>query len=62
MSRIQRFIQDSWQELKKVNWPTPQQARNLTILVLAVVVAVSVYIGIFDVIFTWIATALKAGA
>jgi preprotein translocase subunit SecE len=56
VSRIQRFVQDSWQELKKVNWPTPQQARNLTIVVLAVSVAVSLYIGFFDVVFGKVAT------
>ena len=56
MSRIQRFVQDSWQELKKVNWPTPQQARNLTIVVLVVSVAVSLYIGFFDVVFGKVAT------
>ena len=55
MSRIQRFVQDSWQELKKVNWPTPQQARNLTVLVLVVSVAVSIYISAFDYVFGLIA-------
>ncbi len=61
MSRIQRFIQDSWQELKKVNWPTPQQARNLTILVLAVSAAISAYISIFDYVFGYVAKQLSAG-
>ena len=61
MSRIQRFVQDSWQELKKVNWPTPQQARNLTVLVLVVSAAVSVYIAIFDYVFGLIAKAINAG-
>ena len=61
MSRIQRFVQDSWQELKKVNWPTPQQARNLTVMVLAVSAAVSVYIAIFDYAFGLIAKAIHAG-
>ncbi len=61
MSRIQRFVQDSWQELKKVNWPTPLQARNLTVVVLVISAAVSVYIGIFDIVFAWVATALRAG-
>jgi preprotein translocase SecE subunit len=61
VSRIQRFIQDSWQELKKVNWPTPLQARNLTVVVLVISAAVSVYIGIFDIVFAWVATALHAG-
>jgi len=61
VSRLQRFVRDSWQELQKVNWPTPLQARNLTILVLVISAAVSIYIGIFDIIFGWIATALKSG-
>jgi preprotein translocase subunit SecE len=61
VSRIQRFVQDSWQELKKVNWPTPQQARNLTILVLAVSTAVALYIGFFDTIFGYVATQINGG-
>jgi preprotein translocase subunit SecE len=61
VSRIQRFVQDSWQELKKVNWPTPQQARNLTILVLAISAAVGLYITFFDIIFGQVAKAINAG-
>ena len=61
MSRIQRFVQDSWQELQKVNWPTPQQARNLTILVLVVSLIVGSYITFFDVIFGAIAKHFNAG-
>ena len=61
MSRIQRFIQDSLQELRKVNWPTPLQARNLTILVLAVSTAISLYIAVFDYVFGFIAKTLNAG-
>ena len=61
MSRIQRFVQDSWQELQKVNWPTPQQARNLTILVLAVSGAVALYIAAFDILFEAISQKLNGG-
>jgi preprotein translocase SecE subunit len=61
VSRIQRFVQDSWQELMKVNWPTPQQARNLTIVVLAISTAVAVYIAIFDYVFSSIAKQINGG-
>ena len=61
MSRIRRFFVEAWQELKKVNWPTPEQARNLTVLVLAVSLGVGLYIAFFDVIFGAIAKALNAG-
>jgi preprotein translocase subunit SecE len=61
VSRIQRFVQDSWQELKKVNWPTPQQARNLTVVVLVVSAAVSAYISAFDYVFGLLATRITGG-
>jgi preprotein translocase SecE subunit len=61
VSRIQRFVQDSWQELKKVNWPTPQQARNLTVLVLVVSTAVAVFISAFDYVFGLMAKTINAG-
>ena len=59
MSRITRFAREAWQELKKVTWPTPEQARSLTILVLAVSAAVGLYITFFDYIFDKIALALN---
>ena len=52
MARFRRFIDEAWSELKKVTWPTRQQVRNLTILVLAVSLAVGLYITVFDFIFT----------
>jgi preprotein translocase subunit SecE len=61
VSRLQRFVQATWQELQKVTWPTPQQARNLTVVVLAVSAAVSVYIAVFDVIFSYISTRIVGG-
>jgi preprotein translocase SecE subunit len=61
VSRIQRFVQDSWQELKKVNWPTPRQARNLTVVVLAISAAVAIYISAFDYVFGLLAKSINAG-
>ncbi len=59
MSRIRRFFVEAWQELKKVNWPTPEQARNLTVIVLAVSLVVGVYITVFDIIFQTISEAIS---
>jgi preprotein translocase SecE subunit len=44
-----------------VNWPTPEQARNLTVLVLAVSFVVGLYIAFFDIIFGAIATRISGG-
>jgi preprotein translocase subunit SecE len=54
VSRIRRFVEESWSELKKVTWPTREQTRNLTVLVFVISAAVGAYIAVFDALFTWI--------
>ncbi len=54
MTRIRRFIEEAWSELKKVTWPTPEQTRNLTVLVFVISAAVGAYIAVFDAIFTFV--------
>ncbi len=61
MNRIRRFFVESVQELRKVSWPTPEQARSLTVLVIAVSAAVGAYIAFFDSIFGAIAKQLTTG-
>jgi preprotein translocase subunit SecE len=51
VSRIRRFIDEAWSELKKVSWPTREQVRNLTVLVFAVSFAVGIYITVLDTVF-----------
>ena len=51
MTRLRRFLDEAWSELKKVSWPTREQVRNLTVLVLAVSAAVGIFITVFDAIF-----------
>ena len=51
MTRIRRFIQEAWSELRKVTWPTPEQTRNLTVLVFVVSAVVGAYIAVFDILF-----------
>ncbi len=51
-NRIQRYIKETIGELKKVNWPTRQEATNLTIIVLIVTFAMSIILGLLDLIFS----------
>jgi preprotein translocase subunit SecE len=51
VSRIRRFIDEAWSELKKVSWPTRDQVRNLTVLVFAISLTVGVYITVLDAAF-----------
>jgi preprotein translocase subunit SecE len=52
VSRIRRFIDEAWSELKKVSWPTREQTRNLTVLVFAISLVVGLYITVLDSVFS----------
>ena len=51
MTRLRRFLEEAWSELKKVTWPTREQVRNLTVLVLTISLVVGVYITVLDAAF-----------
>jgi preprotein translocase SecE subunit len=42
------YLIEAWSELKKVSWPPLQTVRNLTLIVIAVSVAVGAYIAVLD--------------
>ncbi len=48
MTRIRRYFDEVWSELRKVSWPTREQVRNLTVLVFAISLVVGIYITILD--------------
>jgi preprotein translocase subunit SecE len=52
IQRIRRFVDESVAELRKVTWPTREQVRNLTVLVIVISAAVGTYIGFFDFLWT----------
>ena len=58
MSRLRRFFDEAWSELKKVSWPTREQVRNLTVLVFVVSFAVGVYITVLDFAFSQVVARL----
>jgi preprotein translocase subunit SecE len=45
---IQSFFRETTGELRKVSWPTWPEARQLTLLVLAVMVAMGILLGLTD--------------
>jgi preprotein translocase subunit SecE len=46
--RSAEFLKESWQELKRVHWPTPKETYSATAIVVVVVVAVAIFLGIVD--------------
>jgi preprotein translocase subunit SecE len=48
---ITRFGRETIAELRKVNWPTREEATQLTIVVVVVVTATSAFLGLLDFLF-----------
>ncbi len=49
---IVRFFRETTGELRKVSWPTRQEALNLTLVVLVVTASTSLLLGALDYLFT----------
>ena len=45
---IQRYINETSGELRKVSWPSWPEARQLTILVIIVMVIIGIFLGLVD--------------
>lgn len=49
---IVRYFRETAAELRKVSWPTREEATRLTILVLVVLAFMSALLGVLDALFT----------
>jgi preprotein translocase subunit SecE len=49
---IVRYIKETRAELRKVTWPTRQEAINLTAIVVAVTTAMAAFLGVVDYLFS----------
>ena len=58
---ITRYFRETWAELKKVRWPTRQEAQNLTLVVLAVTVGMAAILGLLDAFDSWLFKGLIEG-
>ena len=48
---VVRYYRETVGELRKVSWPTRQEAVNLTSITLVVIVAMSAFLGTLDYVF-----------
>ncbi len=49
---IIKYLKETRAELKKVTWPTREEAINLTLIVVAVTVAMALFLGSLDWLFS----------
>ena len=51
-NRLVKYFRETRGEIRKVTWPTPQESRRLTAIVLGVTTVMSLFLGILDFIFS----------
>jgi|FLYN01.1.fsa_nt_gi preprotein translocase subunit SecE len=54
MGRLRGTIQDIMAELRKVTWPTREETRKLTIVVIGISVALGAFLGGLDMILSYL--------
>ncbi len=52
------YMKETRAELRKVHWPSQQEARTLTLVVVAVTVAMAAFLGILDFVFDRLAVGI----
>lgn len=53
MSKLVNYIKASIEEMKKVTWPTKKETYNYTLLVIGISLAVALFLGALDYIFSF---------
>ena len=51
-NRIQKWWRETVGELRKVTWPTKEEALKMTKIVIVVVLATAIFLGVVDFIFS----------
>ena len=54
LDRIKKWWRETLRELRKVTWPTPQEAWRLTKIVLAVMAGMAIVLGLLDLLFSFL--------
>ncbi len=54
MKKIAQFFLEAKGELAKVNWPNRQELIRYTVLVVAISLAVAVFLGLLDMLFSYL--------
>jgi preprotein translocase subunit SecE len=52
LTKIQTYLKEVITEMKKVNWPTRHETVRYTLIVVGISVAVAIYLGGLDFVFT----------
>ena len=54
VQKLKLFLEESRQEFKRVNWPTWQETRRLTLIVIGLSLGLAVFLGVLDSVFSYL--------
>ncbi|HET6781496.1 MAG TPA: preprotein translocase subunit SecE, partial [bacterium] len=54
IERIRRYLREVRTELGRVDWPSRAELTAMTIVVVVVLLLMSLYLGAWDLLFTWL--------
>ncbi len=56
-----KYFNETRAELRKVTWPTREETKNLTIIIVTVTVAMAIFLGTLDYIFQVVVAGIISG-
>lgn len=57
-ARIKKYFKDTKSELKKVTWPSKKQLKQNTAVIIAFIIAIGIFLFVFDMLFAWLTSLL----
>jgi preprotein translocase subunit SecE len=54
IERIRRYLREVRVELARVDWPSRQELIAMTVVVVIVLLAMALYLGAWDLLFSWL--------
>ncbi|HZT95638.1 MAG TPA: preprotein translocase subunit SecE [Chloroflexota bacterium] len=54
-----QYFQESRAELRKVNWPSREETTQLTFAVIAMTLAIAIFLGVIDQLLNWVIAPLS---
>ncbi len=58
---IVKYFKVTWAELNKVTWPTREETRTLTGIIVAVTITMGIFLGLLDYIFQQVSAGVISG-
>lgn len=58
---VVKYFKETRAELRKVTWPTQEETKNLTLIIVATTVGMALFLGFFDYIFQMVSGGAIAG-